>query len=196
MARTPSTMPELGRSAAPIHLPDFDGHLVDVTGERPRAGLLVVFWCNHCPFVKHLRDTFVEVANGLVARGLEVVAINSNDYGAYPDDAPDRMREEAQRGGYRFPYLVDQDQAVARAYDAACTPDFFLHDRALRLVYRGQFDASRPGNGLPVTGDDLRRAADAVLRGAAVESEQRPSIGCNIKWKATSLHPHHAVRVP
>jgi hypothetical protein len=121
---------------------------------------------------------------GLPRRGIAVIAINSNDFAAYPADAPDRMREEAERGAYRFPYLVDEDQRVARAYDAACTPDFFLYDRALRLAYRGQFDASRPGNGVPVTGDDLRAACEAVLRGEAPEPEQRPSLGCNIKWKA------------
>ena len=121
--------------------------------------------------------------SGRLATRIAVIAINSNDFAAYPADAPDRMREEAERGGYRFPYLVDEDQSVARAYDAACTPDFFLYDRALRLAYRGQFDASRPGSGVPVTGDDLRAACEAVLRGEAPDAEQRPSLGCNIKWK-------------
>ena len=183
MARTPSTMPELGRPAALFELPDFNGDVVALEDYVGCDGVLIVFWCNHCPFVQHLRDAFVALAHEMDERGIAVIAVNSNDFAAYPADAPDRMREEAERGGYRFPYLVDEDQSVARAYDAACTPDFFLYDRALRLAYRGQFDASRPGSGVPVTGDDLRAACEAVLRGEAPDAEQRPSLGCNIKWK-------------
>jgi hypothetical protein len=142
-----------------------------------------MFICNHCPYVVHIRAGLAEFARAYQARGLAVVAINANDVAAYPDDRPEKMAEEKRRAGYVFPYLYDETQAVAKAYRAACTPDFFLFDGARRLVYRGQFDDSRPGNGRPVTGADLRAAVDAVLTGEAVPAEQRPSIGCNIKWK-------------
>ncbi len=144
---------------------------------------MVAFICNHCPFVKHLRTAFAQFAREYQARGVAVVAINSNDIEAYPQDGPQGMAEEAQSAGYTFPYLLDATQEVAKAYKAACTPDFFLFDGQRRLAYRGQFDASRPGNGVPVTGSDLRAACDAVLSGAPVSAEQKPSIGCNIKWK-------------
>jgi peroxiredoxin len=173
----------LGTSAPRFDLADFDGkrHALDDFAAAP--ALLVVFICNHCPFVRHLRGEFAKFAREYAARGLAIVAINSNDLDAYPQDGPDAMREEARSLGYVFPYLVDASQAVAREYRAACTPDFFLFDAQRRLVYRGQFDDSRPGNGRPVTGADLRRAVDAVLAGAAVDADQRPSLGCNIKWK-------------
>ena len=142
-----------------------------------------MFICNHCPYVKHVRGELAGFGREYLARGLGIVAISSNDPRAYPDDSPDAMKLEKQRFGYPFPYLFDETQEVARAYDAVCTPDFFLYDRANRLVYRGQLDDSRPGNGVPVTGRDLRAAADAVLAGRSPDPNQVPSIGCSIKWK-------------
>ncbi|MDO8276288.1 MAG: thioredoxin family protein [Serpentinimonas sp.] len=183
MARTPSTMRALGSAA-----PDFD--LTEpLTGRRVRLAdfsgqpLLLLFTCNHCPFVLHILDELVRVLNRYQAKGLAVLAINANDAARYPDDAPDKMAQMAQHKGFAFPYLHDESQAVAQAYQAACTPDFFLYDAAHRLVYRGQFDDARPGNGVPVTGQDLRAAIEAVLTGRAPVVEQRPSLGCNIKWK-------------
>jgi peroxiredoxin len=145
--------------------------------------LLVAFICNHCPFVQHVAGELAALSRDLPARGVAMVAIQSNDVAAYPADAPDAMAAEAARQGWAFPYLHDETQAVAQAYRAACTPDFFLFDGRRRLVYRGQLDASRPGNGLPVTGADLRAAVDAVLEGRPAAEDQRPSLGCNIKWK-------------
>jgi len=146
-------------------------------------GLLVMFICNHCPYVKHIRGGLAQFGRDYAAKGLAIVAINSNDVRAYPDDRPEMMARESAAAGYTFPYLFDESQEVARAYSAACTPDFFLYDRARRLAYRGQFDGSRPGNGLPVTGADLRAAAAAILAGKATAAEQKASIGCSIKWK-------------
>ena len=143
----------------------------------------MIFMCNHCPFVKHVAGKLTELSEEAQKRGVAVVGINSNDYQAFPDDAPDKMLEEVERRNYTFPYLIDESQAVAKAYRAACTPDFFVFDRDHKLVYRGQMDSSRPGNDIPVTGEDLRAALDAVLEGRAVPADQRPSIGCNIKWK-------------
>ncbi len=183
MALTPSTMLPLGTEAPDFRLPDPHGKVVARDDFADAPGLLVAFWCNHCPYVEHLRDGFAAFAREYAARGLAIVAINSNDARAVPDDAPPRMAEESARAGYVFPYLVDESQAVAKAYRAACTPDFFLFDGDRRLVYRGQFDASRPGNDVPVTGRDLRAAADALSSGRPVPEEQRASIGCNIKWK-------------
>jgi peroxiredoxin len=173
----------LGAAAPAFQLEDPDGRRwsLDELGEAP--AVVVAFVCNHCPFVKHVRRGFGELAREYQARGVAVVAINSNDFAAYPDDAPPRMREEAAAAGWDFPYLVDETQQTARAWGAACTPDFFLLDAQRRVVYRGQMDGSRPGNGVPVTGEDLRRALDAVLAGQPVAAEQRPSVGCNIKWK-------------
>jgi thiol-disulfide isomerase/thioredoxin len=139
--------------------------------------------CNHCPFVKHIRSQLAQLARDYQAKGAAIVGINSNDVENYPDDAPDKMALEVKSAGYTFPYLYDKTQAVAKAYRAACTPDFFLFDKEKKLVYRGQLDNSRPGNDLPVTGADLRAALDAVLEDRAVPKEQKPSIGCNIKWK-------------
>lgn len=184
MARTPSTMLELGTPAPAFRLPDFDGRMHALDDFSASPALLVVFMCEHCPFVRHIRGTLAAFAREYVPRGLGMVAINSNDLEAYPQDGPDAMRRESAELDYVFPYLVDATQAVARAYRAACTPDFFLFDGNRRLVYRGQFDGSRPGNGVPVTGADLRGAVDAVLAGRPVPPEQRPSVGCNIKWKA------------
>ena len=183
MARTPSTMAALGSAAPDFSLPEpLRGRLVQRSGFSGQP-LLVLYTCNHCPFVLHILDELVRVLNHYRAQGLAVVAINANDVTRYPDDAPDQMAQLAQRSGFAFPYLYDETQAVAQAYQAACTPDFFLHDAAHRLVYRGQFDDARPGNGVPVTGQDLRAAIDAVLAGRAPAAEQRPSLGCNIKWK-------------
>ena len=183
MARTPSTMLELGTPAPDFALPDFDGRRHALADFAGAPALLVVFICEHCPFVRHVRAAFAAMAREYQPRGLAVVAINSNDLGAYPQDGPDAMRAEAAQFGYVFPYLLDESQAVAKAYHAACTPDFFLFDGARRLAYRGQFDDSRPGNGRPVTGADLRAAVDAVLAGRAPAAEQFPSLGCNIKWR-------------
>ncbi len=183
MAATPSTMVPLGTPAPDFDLADTDGRVVSRDDFRDAPGLLVAFICNHCPYVKHLRDAFAAFAVEYGERGLAIVAINSNDAVAYPDDSPENMRREAEAAGYTFPYLFDETQAVARAFHAACTPDFFLYDRHLKLVYRGQFDDSRPGNGVPVTGADLRAACDAVLAGKPVPEAQKASIGCNIKWK-------------
>lgn len=172
-----------------IIAPDFS--LTDVisgkTVSRDRAkgagGLLVMFLCVHCPFVKYIEQGIARFATDYAGTGLGIVAISSNDAANYPDDSPDGMRAQAKRLGFTFPYLHDESQQVARAYDAACTPDFFLYDRDLKLVYRGQFDTSRPSTNMPVTGADLRRAVDTLLAGKPPLEEQRPSLGCNIKWK-------------
>jgi peroxiredoxin len=174
----------LGTLAPDFRLPDPSGRLVARDDFAGAPALLVVFLCNHCPYVKHVQAGFAAFAKEYAERGLAIVAVNSNDYQEYPEDAPARMAEEAARAGYGFPYLVDESQEVAKAYRAACTPDFFLFDRERRLVYRGQFDDSRPGNRIPVSGRDLRAAADAVLAGRAPAADQKPSIGCNIKWRS------------
>jgi len=192
MARTPSTMLGLGTPAPDFALPDCDGHVHRLADFAAAPALLVVFMCNHCPFVKHVRDEFAALAREYRPRGLAVVAINSNDVAAYPQDGPDAMREEAAQLGYVFPYLLDGTQGVAKAYRAACTPDFFLFDARRRLVYRGQFDDSRPGNGRPVTGADLRAAVDATLAGGTPATEQRPSLGCNIKWRKGNEPDYYA----
>jgi peroxiredoxin len=183
VARTPSTMLALGTPAPPFDLPDFDGKRHALADFAASPALLVVFTCEHCQFARHIRAGFARFAAEYVPRGLAIVAVNPNDLAAYPQDGPDAMREEARSAGYVFPYLLDADQSVAKAFRAACTPDFFLFDADRRLVYRGQFDDSRPGDARPVTGADLRSAVDAVLSGRAVDAEQRPSVGCNIKWK-------------
>lgn len=184
MAVTPSTMElELGATASLFNLPDTEGGKVCLDDFWSSRALLVVFLSNHCPFVKHLRSALAEFAREYEPRGLSVVGIGSNDAERYPQDGPEGMRREKEAVGYPFPYLHDETQEVAQAYRAACTPDFFLFDADRKLVYRGQFDDSRPGNGVPVTGRDLRAAADAVLEGRPVPAEQRPSVGCNIKWK-------------
>lgn len=182
MAVTPSTMLELGHPLPAFRLPDPRGGEIASDDFRGQP-LLVAFICNHCPFVKHIADAFAAFGREYQTKGLAVVAINSNDYTSHPDDSPARMVEEARARGYDFPYLVDETQEVARAFEAACTPDFFLFDAEHRLAYRGQFDASRPSKETPVTGADLRAAADAVLAGQAPSEPQMPSMGCNIKWK-------------
>ncbi len=186
MARVPSTMLPLGTPAPSFSLPDFRGHAVSDADFAKAPGLLVMFLCPHCPFVKHLRQALGAFGKEYGARGLGIVAINPNDPERHPEDSPEGMAREAEDGGYTFPYLVDGTQEVARAYRAACTPDFFLFGKDRTLVYRGQFDGSRPGNDVPVTGEDLRRAADALLEGREVPAEQRPSLGCNIKWRPGS----------
>jgi peroxiredoxin len=183
MALTPSTMLVLGTAAPAFELPDANGKLVSLADCRDAPALLVAFLCNHCPYVQHIRSGFANFASEYQARGLAIVAINANDADSHPEDSPAEMAKEVRRFGYTFPYLYDASQKVAKAYRAACTPDFFLFDRARRLVYRGHFDASRPNSKIPVTGADLRAAADAVLAGAAVSADQKPSIGCSIKWK-------------
>ena len=178
-----STMLELGTQA-----PDFA--LTDVTtGKEVRRGdfsgkaLLVMFICTHCPYVKHIEKTLGKLGRDYAGKPLAIVAISSNDADNYPDDRPEGLKAQAQANGFTFPYLYDEGQAVARAYKAACTPDLYLFDAGHKLVYRGQYDSSRPGNGIPVTGEDLRAAMDAVLAGRPISKDQRPSIGCNIKWK-------------
>ena len=183
MVRTPSTMVDLATKAPTFLLPDPSGkmHALD---DRPDAkAYLVMFICNHCPFVIHLKDALAQFGRDYANRGLAIYAINSNDVANYPADAPDKMAEMARDTGFNFPYLFDETQEVAKAYKAACTPDFFLYDGSQSLVYRGQFDDSRPGNGKPIDGKDLRNAADAVLNDAPVSPDQKHSIGCNIKWK-------------
>lgn len=183
MALTPSTMAPLGSPAPDFNLPDTRGAQVALADFADAPALLVVFMCNHCPYVKHVADELARLYLDYRGEGLAMVGINSNDAAAYPDDSPEKMREEVERRGYEFPYLFDASQAVARAYRAACTPDFFLFDGGRRLVYRGQLDDSRPGNGVPVTGRDLRGAIDAVLRGERASGVQVASMGCNIKWR-------------
>jgi peroxiredoxin len=185
VTRTPSTMLELGTGAPDFRLPGVSagGKEVALGDFAATPALLVAFICNHCPFVQHVAGELAALSRDLPARGCAMVAISSNDVGAYPADSPDAMAAEAARQGWAFPYLYDESQEVARAYRAACTPDFFLFDGDRKLVYRGQLDASRPGNGLPVTGADLRAAVDSVLAGRPVPEDQRPSLGCNIKWK-------------
>ncbi|MCO6043738.1 thioredoxin family protein [Aeoliella sp. ICT_H6.2] len=183
MARTPSTMLPLGTEAPDFSLPNIDGSTVSLSDFAASPALVVAFVCNHCPFVKHLADEFAAFGNEYSEKGVAVVAISSNDVDNYPDDSPEKMAAEAQARGYKFPYLYDATQNVAKAYAAACTPDFYVFDKERKLVYRGQFDGSRPESGIPVTGEDLRAAVDAVLAGNAPSDEQHPSIGCNIKWK-------------
>ncbi len=185
MVQTASTMLPLGTRAPDFRLTNtVDGKPTALSDFQGKSGLLVMFICNHCPFVKHLRSALAEFGKEYQAKELGIVAISSNDVAAHPADGPEQMKAEAAGAGYTFPYLYDETQAAAHAYKAACTPDFFLFDRNQALVYRGQFDASRPGNDKPITGADLRAAADAVLAGKPVPAEQRPSIGCNIKWRA------------
>ncbi len=182
MVATGSTMIKLGVQAPEFSLQDTAGRTVSLS-DFSDVPLLVMFICNHCPFVKHIAATLTDLGHEYQARGLGIVAINSNDAEKYAEDGPEKMAEEAKSRGYSFPYLFDESQDVARAYTAACTPDFFVYDGEHRLVYRGQLDDSRPGNEIPVTGADLRTALDAVIEGRPALTEQKPSMGCNIKWK-------------
>ncbi len=191
MPAVPSTMLPLGTPLPEFALPDTGGKVVTSVSLGTGKGVLVMFLCNHCPYVKHLREGLAEFGREYGALGLGIAAVMSNDVEAYPADAPDRMAREREEAGWVFPYLYDETQAVAKAFRAACTPDFFLFDAGGKLAYRGQFDGSRPGNDVPVTGEDLARAADAVLAGRSVEGEQRPSVGCSIKWKPGNAPPDH-----
>ncbi|MBK1674497.1 thioredoxin family protein [Ectothiorhodospira shaposhnikovii] len=185
MARTESNMLELGTQAPAFSLPDpGTGKRVSLDDFPEAKGYVIAFICNHCPFVQLIRHEFARFGRTYTEKGLAVIAINANDVENYPEDSPEKMKDEARRFGYTFPYLFDETQEVAKAYDAACTPDFYLFDADRRLFYRGQFDASRPGSDLPVTGADLRAAADALLAGQSAPQDQKPSLGCNIKWKA------------
>lgn len=184
MALTPSTMLDLGTEAPGFILADPEGNSFDLSKQQIDRGLLVIFMCNHCPYVIHIREQLVQRIGEYQGQGITVVAINSNDYITHPDDSPERMAQDAKNFGYTFPYLVDEDQQVARAYQAACTPDLYLFDQDRKLVYRGQFDSARPGNTTPVSGDDLTAAVAQMLEGKEIQVVQQPSMGCNIKWKA------------
>jgi peroxiredoxin len=188
-------MLSLGTSLPHFQLPDFDGVPVASATFRGGPGLLIVFMCPHCPFARHIRSGLAQFAREYQSKGLPMIAINSNDSIAFPDDTPEGMKKESAKAGYTFPYLVDESQNVAKSFLAACTPDFFLFDSNFRLVYRGQFDDSRPRNEIPVTGSDLRAAADAVLEGRFPSPDQKPSIGCNIKWKIGNEPEYFAAEV-
>lgn len=195
MVKTLSTMPELGERAKPFTLPNFNSRYAEIA--RPvelknDSPVLVVFICNHCPYVVAIADSLARVCNQALAQGIQVVAINSNDIENYPDDSPDKMQQFAEQHQFNFAYVFDETQEVAKSYGAACTPDFFLYDGAHRLVYRGQFDAARPGNGIESTGSDLQNAIDALLSGNAPLEEQIASMGCNIKWKENNAPDYFA----
>ncbi len=183
MVKTASTMLPLGTTAPDFSLINVNGQTVSRSDFQDAKGLLVIFMCNHCPFVIHLADQLAQFAQDYHDAGLAIVAISSNDVSNHPQDSPEQMVHEAEQRGYIFPYLYDEEQEVAKAYHAACTPDFFLFDGNHQLVYRGQFDSSRPDSGIPVSGEDLRQAVDAMLAGQPVSEDQQPSLGCNIKWK-------------
>jgi thiol-disulfide isomerase/thioredoxin len=183
MSLTPSTMLPLGTPAPAFRLPDtVSGQMLSLEQVRGGSATVIMFLCNHCPYVQHLNAGLVQLAHDYAGRGVGFAAISSNDARHYPEDGPEPMRDAARRLGYPFPYLYDQTQDVARAYQAACTPDFFVFDAGLRLAYRGRFDDSSPGNGKPVTGAELRAALDALLAGQTPDPQQHPSLGCNIKW--------------
>ena len=184
MVKTASTMKKLGTPAPDFKLVNVDGRIVGLDDFAEKPALLVIFMCNHCPFVKHVADGLTQLAMDYLPKGVAIVGINSNDAATHPHDSPEQMVHEAEARGYPFPYLYDETQEVAQAYGAACTPDFFLYDKRRQLVYRGQLDASRPGNSIPVTGSDLRAALDAVLGGKPPAEKQIPSLGCNIKWRS------------
>jgi peroxiredoxin len=184
MVRTPSTMVALGTQAPDFHLPDVtSGQTISLESFAGKSGLLVMFICRHCPYVKHVQRELARIGQDYQARDLGIVAISSNDADSYPDDAPESLKEMVEELGFTFPLCYDESQATAQAYAASCTPDFFLFDRNHKLVYRGQLDDSRPANGIPVTGRDLRAALDALLAGKPISQEQKASLGCNIKWK-------------
>jgi peroxiredoxin len=185
MARTESAMIDLGIIAPPFNLPDVtSGKLWSLEQARGPHGLLVMFICRHCPFVQHVEKELAAIGHDYIGKGVGIVAISSNDADCYSEDSPPALRQQAEKLGFAFPYLYDESQDVAHAYNATCTPDFFLFDKDLKLAYRGQLDDSRPGNVTPVSGRDLRLALDAVIAGQPVSADQRPSIGCNIKWRS------------
>lgn len=184
MAQTPSNMVPLGSEAPDFQLLDVvTGKMYYLKGGESKKATLIMFICNHCPYVKHVLDELINIGQEYSAKGVEVIAISSNDIGRYPEDGPDKMKELATLKKFPFPYLFDETQEVAKAYDAACTPDFYVYDRSFKLAYRGQLDGSRPKNDIPVTGVDLRKALNEILEGKPVSENQIPSIGCNIKWK-------------
>lgn len=184
MARTPSNMLPLGTVAAPFTLQDtVSGTQKSLDELKSDKATVIMFICNHCPFVKHVLDGIIQLANDYIPKGVSFIAINSNDVENYPDDSPENMAKLAREKQFPFVYLFDETQEVAKAYEAACTPDFYIFDGSMKLAYRGQMDGSRPGNDVPVTGEDLRAALDAILSGQPVSEDQRPSLGCNIKWK-------------
>lgn len=184
MAKTESNMLPLGTTAADFNLLNtVTNKLLSLNEAKSNIATVIAFICNHCPFVKHILDEFIQCANDYQKKGIHFIAISSNDMVNYPDDAPDKMSQLAKEKSFTFPYLFDETQKVAKAYDAACTPDFYIFNKQLTCVYRGQFDDSRPGNTIPVTGNDLRAALDAILAGKPVDTHQKPSLGCNIKWK-------------
>ncbi len=180
----PSTMLPLGTQAPDFSLKDvMTGRQVSMSKQPPHVATVVMFICNHCPFVQHIQEKLVEVAENYLQKGVAFIAINSNDYVSYPGDSPDNMKQVGLQMGYPFPYLIDETQEVARACHAACTPDLVVFDEGLKCVYRGRFDGSTPGNGIPITGESLTTALDQILRGEEVSDDQFPSRGCNIKWK-------------
>lgn len=183
MSLTKSQMKEIGSPAPSFFLPDITGKQISINDYQDSELLLIIFMCNHCPYVVHLREHLVSFIKEYQKKGIGVIGINSNDANSYPEDSLQKMKEYAEMYNYTFPYLYDETQEVAKAYHAACTPDFFLYDKNRSLAYRGQYDASRPGNGIEITGKDLKNAIDSLLRGKKPEGNQIPSIGCNIKWK-------------
>jgi thiol-disulfide isomerase/thioredoxin len=184
MAQTPSTMVSLGTTAPGFQLTDtISGKLLSLNTLKSNKATVIMFICNHCPFVKHINKELVRLANDYIPKEVSFIAISSNDVVNFPEDSPEKMKLTAIEQGYLFPYLYDESQEVAHAYDAACTPDFFIYDKDLKLAYRGQLDDSRPSNGIPVTGKDFRATLDLLLSGKTIPAEQKPSIGCNIKWK-------------
>ncbi len=184
MALTPSTMLALGTLAPHFKLPDvISGNMVSLDNFKEKKALLVMFICRHCPYVQHVKEEIAKIGQEYKEKDIGIIAISANDINSYPEDSPKSLKEMAEELGFDFPYLYDESQEIAKAYTAACTPDFFLFDKERKLVYRGQLDDSRPGNNLPVTGKDLREAIDAVLEDKPVDFNQKPSMGCNIKWK-------------
>lgn len=184
MARTESNMMPLGTLAPTFELPDVvSGNKISIDQIRSKKGTVVMFICNHCPYVVHVKEKMVEIADAYADKGIAFVAISSNDVVNYPDDSPENMKRIAGEWGFNFPYLYDESQEIAKAYDAACTPDFYVFDGDLKCLYRGRMDSSTPGNGVPVTGEDLTRTLDSLLLGTPIDDLQYPSLGCNIKWK-------------
>lgn len=194
MSKTYSEMLPLGTEAPDFTLPDIDGALVSRDDFKGSLALFIIFMCNHCPFVKHVQKELTELIREYQKKGVAAVGINSNDVETYPEDHPDKMRENAKVNEFSFPYLYDQDQNIAKAYHAACTPDFFIFNKNFKLVYRGQMDDSRPGNNIPVTGNDLRVALNCILKNIPVASVQKPGIGCNIKWKQGNTPDYFTVK--
>ena len=184
MARTPSVMTPLGKKAPGFTLPDtVSGKDISLETAKGATATVLLFICNHCPFVKHVNAALVKLGNDYKDKGISFIAISSNDVAGYPEDGPEQMKQVAEQQQYPFPYLYDETQEVAKAYEAACTPDFFIYDKDLLLAYRGQLDDSRPGNDKPVSGADIRNALDHLIAGKPLPADQKPSIGCNIKWK-------------